>query len=56
MVEAADHSEVTVKVRWELQSPDAKSLQVRYDVKGRSARNPFRPGFFEQFNCMQHLS
>lgn len=55
LVETADHSDVMVKVRWELQSPDTKPLQVRYDVKGRSARNPFRSGFFEQFNCAQHL-
>ena len=55
LVETADHSDVMVKVRWELQSPDARPLQVRYDVKGRSARNPFRSGFFEQFNCAQHL-
>ena len=55
-IEAADHSEVKVKVQWDLQSPDTKPLQVRYDVKGRSARNPFRPGFFEQFNCAQHVT
>lgn len=54
-VQTADHSDVMVKVGWELQSPDAKPLQVRYDVKGRSARNPFRSGFFEQFTCAQHL-
>jgi type VI secretion system protein ImpL len=55
-VEATDHSEVMIKVKWDIQSPDTKPLQVQYDVKGRSARNPFRPGFFERFNCMQHLS
>lgn len=56
LIETTDHNDVKVSVQWELQSSDAKSLHVRYDVKGKSVRNPFRPGFFEQFNCMQHVT
>jgi type VI protein secretion system component VasK len=55
LVEATDHSEIKVQVQWELESQDSKPLLVRYDVKGRSTKNPFRPGFFDKFNCMPHV-
>ena len=56
LVETTDHSDVKVRVQWDLQAPDSRPLQVRYDVKGRSAKNPFRPGFFEQFTCIPHVA
>lgn len=55
-IEPTDHSDVKVKVQWELQTPDSKPLHIRYDVRAKSARNPFRPGFFEQFNCVPHVT
>jgi len=56
VIEATDHSDVKVKVQWELQTPDFKPLQIRYDVRAKSAKNPFRPGFFEQFTCVDHVT
>lgn len=55
-IESTDHSDVKVKVQWELLTPDSKPLHIRYDVRAKSIRNPFRPGFFEQFTCVPHVT
>ncbi len=56
VIESSDHSDVKVKVQWELLTPDSKPLQIRYDVRAKSVKNPFRPGFFEQFTCVPHVT
>jgi type VI secretion system protein ImpL len=52
---APGENDALVKVQWDLQAPDSRSIQVKYDLRGQSYKNPFRPGMFQKFRCIQHL-
>ncbi|WP_454063428.1 type VI secretion system membrane subunit TssM [Candidatus Nitrospira salsa] len=48
-------SDTAFKIEWAFQSSNSKILHLRYDLKARSARNPFHPDFFEKFSCTSSL-
>jgi type VI secretion system protein ImpL len=43
------------RVQWDLETPDARTLHIQYDLKASSYKNPFHPGVFEQFRCVSQL-
>jgi type VI secretion system protein ImpL len=48
-------SDVQFRIHWDLETADARALQIQYDLRARSYKNPFHPGLFETFRCMQQL-
>ena len=43
------------RVHWDLETPDARTVRIQYDLKSSSYKNPFHPGVFEQFRCVSQL-
>ena len=43
------------RVQWELPAADGQAVKVQYDMRTDTHKNPFRPGLFEQFRCVEHL-
>ena len=43
------------RVQWEIQTPDARTVLIQYDLKTRSSKNPFLPGIIAQFRCLRQL-
>ena len=43
------------RVEWNLPTADGQSVEIQYDLRARSYKNPFRPGLFDQFRCAEHL-
>lgn len=43
------------RLQWELPTADGQSVRVQYDLRSASHKNPFRPGLFEQYRCVEHL-
>ena len=47
--------ETQYRLQWELPTADGQSVRVQYDLRAPGHKNPFRPGLFEQFHCVEHL-
>jgi type VI secretion system protein ImpL len=43
------------RVQWDLPGTDGQAVKVQYDLRTATHKNPFRPGLFEQFRCVEHL-
>ncbi|OGW62667.1 MAG: hypothetical protein A2Y48_09835 [Nitrospirae bacterium RIFCSPLOW2_12_42_9] len=43
------------QVQWDFSTQGSKALKVRYDLKANSYRNPFKPGLFLKFSCMNKI-
>lgn len=43
------------RVQWDLPGADGQAVKVQYDLRTATHKNPFRPGLFEQFRCVEHL-
>lgn len=43
------------RLQWELPTADGQSVRVQYDLRSASHKNPFRPGLFEQYRCVEHF-
>lgn len=43
------------RVQWDLPASDGQAVKVQYDLRTGTHKNPFRPGLFEQFRCVEHL-
>ena len=48
-------STTTYRVEWDFAAQGGKGLKIRYDIRASSYKNPFRPGLFTQFHCMERL-
>jgi type VI secretion system protein ImpL len=48
-------SDTEYQLQWDLPTIDGQSVRVRYDLRAVGQKNPFRPGLFEQFHCVEHL-
>jgi type VI secretion system protein ImpL len=53
--QVAELSDTQFRVQWEVAGPDLRSVVVQYDLTAPSYKNPFHPGFFTRFACMQQL-
>ena len=51
----AGPSDVQYRVQWDLQTGEERPILIQYDLRARSYKNPFRPGLFEKFRCVQQL-
>jgi type VI secretion system protein ImpL len=47
--------ETQYRLQWDLPAADGQSVRVQYDLRAPGHKNPFRPGLFEQFRCVEHL-
>lgn len=47
--------DTTYRLQWEFPTADGQVAKVQYDLRTGSHKNPFRPGLFEQFRCVEHL-
>ncbi len=47
--------DTTYRLQWEFPTADGQSAKVQYDLRAAGHKNPFRPGLFEQFRCVEHL-
>jgi len=45
----------TYRIAWELPASEGRTVKAQYDLRLTGHSNPFRPGFFEQFRCVEHL-
>jgi len=43
------------RLQWELPVSDGQSVKIQYDLRSASQKNPFRPGLFEQYRCVEQL-
>jgi type VI secretion system protein ImpL len=43
------------RVQWDLPATDGQAVKVQYDLRTATHKNPFRPGLFEQFRCVERL-
>lgn len=42
-------------LEWDVPASDGQHVKVQYDLKTPSYKNPFRPGIFTQFRCVEQL-
>jgi type VI secretion system protein ImpL len=47
--------ETQYRIQWDLPTADGTAIKVQYDLRAPTHKNPFRPGLFEQFRCVEHL-
>lgn len=47
--------DVQYRVQWDLQTGEERPILIQYDLRTRSHKNPFHPGLFEQFRCIQRI-
>lgn len=47
--------ETQYRLQWDLPAADGQLVKVQYDLRARGHKNPFRPGLFEQFKCVEHF-
>ncbi len=43
------------RVQWDLPVAEGQTVKVQYDLRTATHKNPFRPGLFETFHCIEHL-
>ncbi len=44
----------TYRAEWDL-AAQGKAVKIRYDIRAGSYKNPFKPGLFTQFRCLDKL-
>jgi type VI protein secretion system component VasK len=47
--------ETQYRIQWDLPTADGQTIKIQYDLRAPSHKNPFRPGLFEQFRCVEHF-
>ena len=48
-------SDSKIRVHWNMATADGHTVRAQYDIKSRSSHNPFRPGAFQKFHCVDTL-
>ena len=47
--------ETQYRLQWTLPTADGHSVLVQFDLRAPGHKNPFRPGLFKEFHCVEHL-
>ena len=48
-------STTTYRVEWDFSAKGLKGMKIQYDIRAGSYKNPFKPGLFTHFRCMERL-